>query len=106
MLRGKGQPQLAQVDIHVVTGALKLFLKTLKEPLITWTLWSCFTNVADMEEEVDVQNQIYSIFPDLPQPNRDTLAYLILHLQRYLYSYFKKETRFFFYFCVFFLYYL
>ena len=46
-MRGKGQPTLAQVDIHVVTGALKLFLKSLKEQLITWTLWTCFTYVTD-----------------------------------------------------------
>jgi len=70
------------VDIHVVTGTLKLFFRSLKEPLITYTLWDSFVRIADINDEMDVQTTVYSLVPDLPQPNRDTLAYLILHLQR------------------------
>ena len=56
MVRGKMQPQrLAQMNIHVVTGALKLFLRTLKEPLITFTLWKSFAGICDLDEEMDVQ---------------------------------------------------
>nr|CAG4634954.1 EOG090X0ACU [Alona affinis] len=82
LLRGKGQPQISQVDIHVVTGTLKLFFRSLKEPLITYTLWESFVRIADIVDEMDVQTTIYTLVPDLPQPNRDTLAYLILHLQK------------------------
>ena len=81
-MRGKGQPQLAQVDIHVVTGTLKLFLRSLKEPLITYTLWDSFVRIADLKDEADVQTTVYSLIPELPQPNRDTLSYVVLHLQR------------------------
>lgn len=82
LLRGKGQPQLSQVDIHVVTGTLKLFFRSLKEPLITYTLWDSFVRIADLHDDIDVQTTVHSLIPDLPQPNRDTLAYLILHLQK------------------------
>uniref|UniRef100_A0A0P6CLF9 Rac GTPase-activating protein n=1 Tax=Daphnia magna TaxID=35525 RepID=A0A0P6CLF9_9CRUS len=83
MVRGKMQPQrLAQVNIHVVTGALKLFLRTLKEPLITFTLWKSFVGICDLTEEMDVQTALYALIPELPRPNRDTLAFLILHIQK------------------------
>jgi len=82
LLRGKGQPHLSQVDIHVVAGTLKSFFRSLKEPLITYTMWDSFVHVADLNDEMDVQNAVYSLIPDLPQPNRDTLSYVILHLQR------------------------
>ena len=70
------------MDIHVVAGTLKTFFRMLKEPLITFTMWDSFVRIADMNDEMDVQNTVYSLVPDLPQPNRDTLAYIILHLQR------------------------
>jgi len=82
LLRGKGQPHISQVDIHVVAGTFKSFFRSLKEPLITYTMWDSFVRIADMYDEMDVQNSVYSLIPDLPQPNRDTLAYVILHLQR------------------------
>lgn len=83
MVRGKAQPyRLSQVNIHVVTGALKLFLRSLREPIITFTLWKSFTSICDLPEVMDVQTAVYALIPDLPQPNRDTLAYLILHLQK------------------------
>lgn len=84
LVRGKIQPhRLSQINIHVVTGALKLFLRTLKEPLITFTLWKSFVGICDLPEEMDVQTAVYALIPELPQPNRDTLAYLILHIQKY-----------------------
>ena len=82
LLRGKGHPHLSQVDIHVVAGTLKSFFRSLKEPLITYTMWDSFVHIADLHDEMDVQNAVYSLIPDLPQPNRDTLSYVILHLQR------------------------
>lgn len=82
LLRGKWQPMISQVDIHVVAGSLKLFFRSLREPIITFTLWESFVRIADINDEMDVQTTVYSLVPDLPQPNRDTLAYLILHLQR------------------------
>jgi len=34
-------------------------------------------------DELTSESELYQAISELPQPNRDTLAYLILHLHRY-----------------------
>ncbi|XP_045126331.1 rac GTPase-activating protein 1-like isoform X3 [Portunus trituberculatus] len=80
-LRGRGLPNLSQLDIHVVSGTLKIFLRSLKEPLITTVLWKDFT-LAAREANQDCTASLYQAISELPQPNRDTLAWIIAHLQR------------------------
>ncbi|XP_050696797.1 rac GTPase-activating protein 1-like isoform X2 [Eriocheir sinensis] len=81
-LRGRGLPNLSQLDIHVVSGTLKYFLRSLKEPLITTLLWKDFISAAEKTEAQDAAASLYQAISELPQPNRDTLAWLICHLQR------------------------
>uniref|UniRef100_A0A2P2I6F6 Rac GTPase-activating protein 1-like n=1 Tax=Hirondellea gigas TaxID=1518452 RepID=A0A2P2I6F6_9CRUS len=81
-LRGKGLPNLNTIDIHVVCGTVKNFIRNLKEPLITHSLWHQFVNASDKKEEADREAALYQCISELPQPNRDTLAWIILHLQR------------------------
>ncbi|XP_013780451.2 rac GTPase-activating protein 1-like [Limulus polyphemus] len=81
-LRGKGVPNISNTDIHVVCGVLKDFLRSLREPLITRTLWKDFTTAGEMTDLQDSFSALYQAVSQLPQPNRDTLAYLIIHLQR------------------------
>ncbi|XP_073969379.1 rac GTPase activating protein tumbleweed isoform X2 [Rhodnius prolixus] len=82
-LKGKGVPNLAQVpDIHVICGTLKEFLRSLKEPLITHIRWDEFARAANLSDPQDRKIALKRIINDLPQPNRDTLAYMMLHLQR------------------------
>ncbi len=69
-------------DIHVVCGCIKLFLRSLKEPLVTFALWNDFINAAQLEDEDDAHSALYQAVSQLPQPNRDTLAFMVLHLQR------------------------
>lgn len=76
-------PNLSQLDIHVVSGTLKYFLRSLKEPLITTLLWKDFTSAAEKTEAQDAAASLYQAISELPQPNRDTLAWLICHLQRW-----------------------
>ena len=46
-LRGRGTPNLTNInDINTVCGCLKDFLRGLKEPLVTYSLWHDFTNAA------------------------------------------------------------
>ncbi|XP_076065683.1 rac GTPase-activating protein 1-like isoform X2 [Oratosquilla oratoria] len=81
-LRGKGVPNLSQIDVHVICGTLKDFLRTLKEPLVTFTLWKVFVQAAEIPVCEDSLAAMYQAITDLPRPNRDTLAWLIVHLQK------------------------
>uniref|UniRef100_A0A1B6DTY9 Rho-GAP domain-containing protein n=1 Tax=Clastoptera arizonana TaxID=38151 RepID=A0A1B6DTY9_9HEMI len=83
-LRGKGLPNLSTItDIHVVCGCLKEFLRSLREPLVTHKLWYKFVTAADTKDEVMRKaNLIQIITADLPQANRETLAFVVLHLKR------------------------
>lgn len=77
-MKGKGVPCLTDVDIHSVCCFLKDFLRNLQDPLIPQSKWSAFS-VAISED--NKQMALDKIIQTLPQANRDTLAYLILHLQ-------------------------
>lgn len=81
-LRGRGIPVLANCDIHVICGCLKDFLRSLREPLIPTRLWTSFSNAVQHHDDVEAVRDLYASINQLPQANRDTLAYLILHLQR------------------------
>ncbi|XP_049819173.1 rac GTPase-activating protein 1 [Aethina tumida] len=81
-LKGKSAPILNQLDIHVVCGALKDFLRSLSEPIVTFGLWKTFVSAIASPNRDDVVPALYQAIAELPQPNRDTLAYLILHLKK------------------------
>uniref|UniRef100_A0A8C7UYV9 Rac GTPase-activating protein 1 n=1 Tax=Oncorhynchus mykiss TaxID=8022 RepID=A0A8C7UYV9_ONCMY len=82
-LRGRMVPALAKVDdIHCVTGLLKDFLRNLPEPLLTFRLNRAFMVAAEIQDYDKSLALIYQTISELPQPNRDTLAYLAIHLQR------------------------
>ncbi|KAG8002451.1 Rac GTPase-activating protein 1 [Nibea albiflora] len=82
-LRGKTVPVLSKVDdIHAITGLLKDFLRNLKEPLLTFHLNRTFMEAAEVSDDDNSIALMYQTISDLPQPNRDTLAFLVLHLKR------------------------
>ena len=81
-LRGKGVPNLSKEDIHVICGTLKDFLRSLREPLILRTYWHDFVQATEIADPEDARAALYQVISELPQPNRDTLATLILHLQQ------------------------
>lgn len=81
-LRSKSTPQLQEIDIHVICGVIKDFLRSLREPLITNTLWRDFIQAGDSRDIMDIAPAIYQAISLLPQPNRDTLAYIMLHLNK------------------------
>jgi len=43
----------------------------------------CIRVCTERPDELDASSDLYQAISELPQPNRDTLAYLILHLQRF-----------------------
>ncbi|XP_043931333.1 rac GTPase-activating protein 1-like [Protopterus annectens] len=82
-LRGKGVPLLSKVsDIHVVCGLLKDFLRNLKEPLVTFRLHSAFMKAVEITDDDNSIAAIYQAVGELPKANRDTMAFLMLHLQK------------------------
>ncbi|XP_011497551.1 PREDICTED: rac GTPase-activating protein 1 [Ceratosolen solmsi marchali] len=81
-LKGRGAPNLSEVDVTTICSTLKDFLRTLKEPLITVGLWADFARATFIADKQDADAALYQAISELPQPNRDTLAFLILHLQR------------------------
>ena len=44
-LAGRGCPALGQVDVHVLCGVVKDFLRNLREPLVPSSMWNLFTQV-------------------------------------------------------------
>ncbi|KFW03880.1 PREDICTED: rac GTPase-activating protein 1 [Eurypyga helias] len=82
-LRAKNIPLLSKVDdIHAICGLLKDFLRSLKEPLLTFRLNKTFMEAAEIADEDNSIAAMYQAVGELPQANRDTLAFLMIHLQR------------------------
>ncbi|VEN47279.1 unnamed protein product [Callosobruchus maculatus] len=81
-LNGKGSPNLKDVDVHVLCSCVKDFLRSLSEPLVTQHLWREFAQAVMAKDDRDVLPALYQVVGQLPQPNRDTLAFLMLHLQK------------------------
>ncbi|KAM6259391.1 rac GTPase-activating protein 1-like [Spheniscus humboldti] len=84
LLRAGGAlPALGSVaDIHVVCGVLKDFLRGLKEPLVTFSLHPAFLRAADIPDDAACSTALRHVVSKLPPANRDTLAFLMLHLLR------------------------
>ena len=81
-LAGRGCPNLSQYDVHTLTGVVKDFLRSLKEPLIPHSQWSVFTQAATNPDVTDGMSELFQAISEMPQPNRDTLAFLMLHFQK------------------------
>ncbi|XP_076967300.1 rho GTPase-activating protein 9 isoform X2 [Tamandua tetradactyla] len=69
-------------DIHVVTGALKLFLRELPQPLVPPLLLPHFRAALALSESEQRLSQIQELIGSMPKPNHDTLRYLLEHLCR------------------------
>ncbi|KAH8400686.1 hypothetical protein KR009_000324 [Drosophila setifemur] len=81
-LRGKTTPHLGNIDIYVLCCCVKDFLRSLTEPLIPTSQWKDFANAVQNPDTKVAQESLYKSVKQLPQANRDTLAFLILHFQR------------------------
>ncbi|XP_069509769.1 rac GTPase-activating protein 1 isoform X1 [Ambystoma mexicanum] len=82
-LRSKTVPLLSKIDdIHAVCGFLKDFLRNLKEPLLTFRLNKTFMAAAEIGDEDNSVAAVYQAVDELPPAHRDTLAFLMIHLQR------------------------
>uniref|UniRef100_A0A182RSK0 Rac GTPase-activating protein 1 n=1 Tax=Anopheles funestus TaxID=62324 RepID=A0A182RSK0_ANOFN len=85
-LRGKTVPTLGQIDVNVLCSCIKDFLRTLREPLIPSALLAEFSSAVSGGSSPNSSQrrceQLCQLIERLPAPNRDTLAFLMLHFQR------------------------
>ncbi|KAI9230829.1 MAG: Rho GTPase activation protein [Piptocephalis tieghemiana] len=72
-------------DITSVTSALKLYLRELPEPLLTYELYPQFIDAARSVDSSDPRaslDRFRSLLLALPRGHRTTLAFLMAHLSR------------------------
>ncbi|KAM4776040.1 rac GTPase-activating protein 1-like isoform 2-T2 [Cyanocitta cristata] len=63
-------------------GLTEDFLRGLKEPLVTFSLHPAFLRAADIPDDAASDTALRHVVSKLPPANRDTLAFLMLHLFR------------------------
>ncbi|XP_067329985.1 rho GTPase-activating protein 12-like isoform X12 [Channa argus] len=72
-------------DIHVTTGALKMYFRELPEPLFTYALFHDFINAIKMLDLKQRAQGIKELVKQLPKPNHDTMQTLFKHLRKVIY---------------------
>uniref|UniRef100_A0A8C1V2T5 Myosin IXb n=1 Tax=Cyprinus carpio TaxID=7962 RepID=A0A8C1V2T5_CYPCA len=86
--KGESAVSLDNYPIHTITGLVKLWLRELPEPLITYSLYNDFLYAADLPEASERVRAIYRKLDELPPSNFSTLERLIFHLVKVA----KEET--------------
>ncbi|KAF3694306.1 Rho GTPase-activating protein 15 ArhGAP15 Rho-type GTPase-activating protein 15 [Channa argus] len=71
-------------DIHVVTGALKMFFRELPEPLFPFRFFQPFVEAVKIKESKQKMQAVKKLIQQLPKPNQDTMKLLFSHLHRLL----------------------
>lgn len=80
MLRARGTPNLKEINVHILCSVVKLFLRSLEAPIIAR---SCFRNLLTIVKSNVMEDKTPAIrqtLLELPEPNLDTLVYLLIHL--------------------------
>ncbi|KAM3592111.1 uncharacterized protein V6R79_012705 [Siganus canaliculatus] len=69
-------------DVHVITGALKLFFRELPEPLFPYSHFNNFIAAIRISDYNIKLSHMYDLVRSLPPPNHDTMKLLFGHLRR------------------------
>ncbi|XP_050961704.1 rho GTPase-activating protein 27 isoform X2 [Labeo rohita] len=69
-------------EIHVITGALKLFLRELPEPLFPFSFFERFIAAIQMSDYSQKVSYFRDLVRNLPLPNHDTMEVLFRHLRK------------------------
>ncbi|XP_063315498.1 rho GTPase-activating protein 27 isoform X2 [Pelobates fuscus] len=67
-------------DVHVITGALKLFFRELPEPLFPFTHFDSFVEAIKMSDQIQKIRRMKELVQSLPPPNLETMRVLFKHL--------------------------
>ncbi|XP_036337737.1 rho GTPase-activating protein 68F isoform X2 [Rhagoletis pomonella] len=73
---------LSNVNVHVIAGLLKSFLRDLSEPLLTFELYDDITSFLDWPKEERSRNVTQLIREKLPEENYELFKYLVEFLVR------------------------
>ncbi|XP_064595399.1 rho GTPase-activating protein 44-like isoform X2 [Liolophura sinensis] len=68
-----------QNDVHAVAGALKLYLRELPEPLLTYHLYDNFMQCMNLPQDEKLQ-ALWVVLRDLPPDNYNNFRYLVKFL--------------------------
>ncbi|KAJ8351067.1 hypothetical protein AAFF_G00157190 [Aldrovandia affinis] len=68
-------------DIHVTTGALKMFFRELPEPLFTYAYFDDFVSAIKCLDQKQRVHSVKDLMKQLPKPNQDTMQALFKHLR-------------------------
>jgi len=69
-------------DVHVLTGALKLFFRELKEPLIPWNCVDSLISATQCPGRGAKVRGLRDVITRLQEPHRATLFALLLHMDK------------------------
>ncbi|XP_035526765.1 rho GTPase-activating protein 12-like isoform X5 [Morone saxatilis] len=69
-------------DIHVTTGALKMYFRELPEPLFTYAFFHDFVSGIKISDYKHRVQSIKDLVRQLPKPNHDTMQALFKHLRK------------------------
>ncbi|XP_060937448.1 beta-chimaerin [Limanda limanda] len=72
----------AYADINIIAGALKLYLRDLPIPVITFDLYSTFIQAAKIPNADSRLEAVHEALLQLPPAHYETLRYLMAHLKR------------------------
>ncbi|XP_067869313.1 rho GTPase-activating protein 27-like isoform X2 [Heterodontus francisci] len=67
-------------DVHVITGALKLFFRELAEPLFPFNYFDSFISAMKLGDPGQRLTYMKDLIHSLPVPNHDTMQVLFKHL--------------------------
>ncbi|KAJ8393783.1 hypothetical protein AAFF_G00056980 [Aldrovandia affinis] len=71
-------------DIHVVTGALKMFFRELPEPLLPYRFFEPLVEAIKTKDYKQRVQAVKKLVHQLPKPNHETLKLLFRHMQKIL----------------------
>ncbi|KAL3879823.1 hypothetical protein ACJMK2_032103 [Sinanodonta woodiana] len=73
---------LDEYEIKTITSAVKNYLRSLPEPLMTFRFHSDFINAAKQEDKIKRIHDIHTLIRQLPSSHREMLEVIIRHLRR------------------------
>ncbi|KAK9455986.1 hypothetical protein V1511DRAFT_496222 [Dipodascopsis uninucleata] len=73
-------PSTFHDDIHAVASALKLYFRSLPDPLMTEEFYSGFIRASRLADGTNRRDNMHMLINELPDANYTTLKYLMFHL--------------------------